>query len=138
MPASPHHSPKTKSPRKRGAQPGNTNSRHHGAPRGNRNASKYGFYSKWFPTEVHARLDRDRLGQLDDEEFALTTTLDGVIADMQNLELTHDQKAVSARTVGLLVGRIESIHRSRKVVYDQQTTLDKAIEELKYIPADED
>ena len=42
------------------------------------------------------------------------------------------------RSIALAIGRIESLHRSRKVIYDNQTTLDKALDELKYIPVEED
>lgn len=57
---------------------------------------------------------------------------------MEDEHLTHDQIAVASRAVGLLSGRIESIHRSRKVIYDNQTTIDKVWEELKSIPPEED
>jgi hypothetical protein len=44
----------------------------------------------------------------------------------------------SASAISLAVGRIESIHRSRKAIYENQTTIQKALDELKYIPVDED
>jgi len=52
--------------------------------------------------------------------------------------MDHDRYILALRTVCLAFGRIESIHRSRKVIYDNQTTLEKALEELKYIPWEED
>jgi hypothetical protein len=131
-------SPSSSNPRKRGGQPANTNSLRHGAPRGNTNAAKHGFYSHWFTRQEHARLDRDFLGQLDDEEAGLDILIDRIFASMENEKLDHDRVVVASRAVSLMVGRIESIHRSRKAIYDNQTTIDKAIEELKYIPVDED
>jgi hypothetical protein len=52
--------------------------------------------------------------------------------------MTFDIILAASRAVSLAVGRIESIHRSRKAIYDNQTTIDKAMEELKYIPFEED
>ncbi len=124
--------------RKRGGQLANTNSLHHGAPRGNTNAAKHGFYSHWFTRQEHKRLDRDFLGQLDDEEASLNILIDRIFATMEDEKMDHDRYVVATRAVSLAVGRIESIHRSRKAIYDNQTTIDKAIEELKYIPVDED
>ena len=125
-------------PRKRGGQPGNTNTLHHGAPRGNTNAAKHGFYSHWFTREEHKRLDRDIQGELNDEETSLNILIDRIFATMNDEKMTHDKVVVATRAVALAVGRIESIHRSRKAIYDNQTTLDKALDELKYIPFEED
>jgi len=124
--------------KKGGAPRGNRNALGHGAPPKNKNAVKHGLYSHWFSRQEHTRLDKETLGELDDEEFGLKITLDRLIHSMQDERLTHDQIAVAARAVGLLSGRIESIHRSRKVIYDNQTTIDKALEELKSIPPEED
>ena len=126
------------SPRKRGAPVGNKNASGHGGTRGNKNAAKHGFYSHWFTPEENKRLDRDRLGELDDEEFILNTMLDRILASTVKENMTHDQYVVDGRAVALIVGRIESIHRSRKAIYDNQTTLDKALEDLKYIPLEQD
>jgi hypothetical protein len=124
--------------KKGGAPLGNRNALGHGAPPKNKNAVKHGLYSHWFSRQEHTRLDKETMGELDDEEFGLKITLDRLIHSMQDERLTHDQIAVAARAVGLLSGRIESIHRSRKVIYDNQTTIDKALEELKSIPPEED
>jgi hypothetical protein len=78
-------------------------------------------------------------GELDDEENSLKIMLDRIFHSMHvDKTLTHDQKVVTSRGVALLSGRIESIHRSRKVVYDNQTALDKVWDELKFIPPEED
>jgi hypothetical protein len=130
--------PKGKPRRKRGGQPGNRNSSHHGAPRGNKNAAKHGFYSKWFTRDEHKRLDTDRLGQLDDEEFILNAMIDRIISTMGPKPWDPDKTIVAGRAVSLAVGRIESIHRSRKAVYENQTNLEKILDDLKYIPMDED
>jgi hypothetical protein len=129
----------TKSIKNKGGAPlGNTNALNHGAPRGNKNAAKHGFYSHWFTRQEHKRLDHDILGELDDEETSLTILIDRIFSSMSGEEMTHDKYVAATRAVALAVGRIESIHRSRKAIYDNQTTLDKALEELKYIPLEED
>ena len=130
--------PQTTRP-KRGAPVGNKNANQHGAPRGNTNAAKHGFYSRWFTREEHKRLDEDSLGQLSDEEKSLTIIIDRIFAAMKvEKDMNFDKVLAAARAVSLMVGRIESIQRSRKVIYDNQTTVDKAIEELKYLPDQED
>jgi len=63
--------------------------------------ARHGYYFHTFTRLEHERLDRDTLGKLEDKEYSLK----------------------------FLVGRIESIHRSRKVIYDSQTSMDKAYEE---------
>ena len=129
--------PKTTRP-KRGAPAGNKNAAQHGAPHGNSNATKHGLYSFWFTPEEHKRLDNDYLGQLDDEENSLNIVIDRIFAAMKEEKMTFDKVLAAARAVSLAVGRIESIHRSRKAIYDNQTSVEKAMEELKYIPFEED
>jgi len=109
-----------------------------GGQPGNKNALKHGFYSFWFTHKEKLRLDKDILGKLDDEEKSLNIMIDRIFAAIEKEEMTLDQSLAASRAVSLAVGRIESIHRSRKTVYDNQTTLQKALEELKYIPFEED
>ncbi|MCX6033838.1 MAG: hypothetical protein NTV38_02505 [Chloroflexi bacterium] len=112
-------------------------SRKRGAPLGNTNALKHGFYSHWFSRHEEKRLDRDLLGQLADEEISLNIVIDRIFAAMKEGILPEDKILEVARAVSLAVGRIESIHRSRKAIYENQTTIQKALDELKYIPVDE-
>jgi hypothetical protein len=118
--------PEKGAPHQRGGQPGN------------KNALKHGFYSFWFTHQEKIRLDRDMLGRLEDEEKSLNITIDRIFAMMKEEKMTFDKALAASRAVSLAVGRIESIHRSRKVIYENQTTLDKVWEELKYIPFEED
>jgi hypothetical protein len=121
-----------------GAVPCEENPRRRGGQPGNRNAVKHGLYSHWFSPQEHRRLDRDILGQLDDEEIGLNILIDRIFATMAEEKMSHDKVVVATRAVALAVGRIESIHRSRKAIYDNQTTIAKALDELKYIPFEED
>lgn len=109
-----------------------------GAPVGNNNALKHGFYSRYFTKLEVDRLDTDVKGELQDEEELLRLYLARVAATLEDAHMDHDKYVSDTRTVSLAIGRIESIQRSRKVVYDNQTTLDKVWEELKYISPDED
>ncbi len=112
--------------------------RKRGAPVGNNNALKHGFYVRSFTQAEVDRLDSDVKGELHDEETLLRLYLARVADTLNDGKMNHDKYVIDLRAVSLAVGRIESLHRSRKVIYDQQTTLDKALEELKYIPPDED
>ena len=130
--------PQTTRP-KRGAPAGNKNAAQHGAPRGNSNAAKHGFYSHWFTQLEHKRLDEDSLGQLSDEEKSLTIIIDRIFAAMKDeQDMNFDKVLAAARAVSLMVGRIESIQRSRKAIYDNVTTVGEAMDECKRLPIAED
>jgi hypothetical protein len=118
--------PEGDTPRKRGGQRGNTN------------AFKHGFYSHTFTRPENKRLDNGILGQLDDEEALLHVLVARTAEAMGSREMAYDEYVVALRAVSLAVGRIESIHRSRKAIYDSQTVLEKVWEELKYLPPEED
>ena len=117
---------KGSSPRKPGGQPGN------------KNAHKHGFYSYRFTHLERKRLDRDMQGKLEDEEETLYVMVDRILAQMKTEDLDFDRYLAATRAVSLAFGRIVSIHRTRKAIYDYQTTIEKAMEELKYIPFEED
>jgi len=124
--------------RKRGGQPGNTNSLNHGAPAGNNNAIRHGFYSSAFTRPDQEHLENSVQGELNDEEECLRLLAYRVVASMSEADMDHDRYVLALRIICLAFGRIESIHRSRKFIYDKNTTLEKALEELKYLPLEED
>jgi hypothetical protein len=109
-----------------------------GAPPGNQNALKHGFYSHSFTRFDLKRLENNVQGELKDEEELVRLLIDYSVHSMKDENMNHDRYIIALRTVSLALGRIESIHRSRKAIYDNTTTMEKAIEELKYIPWDED
>ncbi len=90
------------------------------------------------PIRKRRGLGRGCLGEFNDEEALLTTLIGRTAESIRDCKLTHDEYVVALRAVSLAIGRIESLHRSRKVIYDNQTTLDKALDELKIIPVEED
>jgi uncharacterized protein YjcR len=109
-----------------------------GAPPGNHNAFKHGFYSQLFSRSEKARLDQGVHGELVDEETLLRTLIFRTGETMKGRQLSHEEAVVALRAVALAIGRIESLHRSRRVIYENQTSLEKALEELKYILPEED
>ena len=119
MPRSPSH-------RKRGGQPRNVN------------ALKHGFYSHSFTHLESNRLDAGTKGEFFDEEHLLRVLIARTVETMKDRSMSHEDLVGTLRTVSLAVGRIESLHRSRKVIYDKGTTLQEALEELKYLPLEED
>ena len=109
-----------------------------GAPPGNNNALKHGFYSHSFTKSDLKRLEQNVQGELFDEEELIRLLIDYAVNSMKDEKMNHDRYIVALRAVSLALGRIESIHRSRKAIYDNTTSLDKVWEELKYIPFEED
>ena len=98
----------------------------------------HGFYSHTFTRSENKRLDDGILGQLDDEEALLHVLLGRTAEAIKARDLTFEENVILLRAVSLASGRIESIHRSRKAIYDNQTTLEKVWEEPKYLPPEED
>jgi hypothetical protein len=124
--------------RPRGGQPGNHNSLGHGAPPGNNNNVKHGFYSSAFKQVEIKRLEQELQGELNDEEECIRLIvrryLDSKDADRE----VQENYLLAIRAVCLAFGRIESFHRTRRAVYDKQTSLDQVWEELKYLPPEVD
>jgi hypothetical protein len=125
-------------PPRRGAPRGNKNALYHGAPRRNQNASRHGLYSQFFTRQESISLDNNRLGKLQDEENCMNIILYRIFKTMKNEEMDHLAIVNAARVIALVGGRIESIHRSRKVIYENSTPMEQAMEELKYLPVEED
>jgi hypothetical protein len=125
------------SPR-RGAPKGNKNALNHGAPLGNKNASRHGLYSQFFTRQESVSLDNNRLGKLQDEENCMNIILYRIFKTTKNGEMDHLSVLNDARVIALVGGRIESIHRTRKVIYEKTTPFEQAEEELKYLPVEED
>ena len=111
------------------------------APIGNTNAVKHGFYAHSFTGQEKHLLAAGIKGELKDEEELLRTFINRTIQTMNDSPLPAEEAeamVIALRAISLAVGRIESIHRSRRIIYDQATTFDKAMEELKYLPIEQD
>jgi hypothetical protein len=90
------------------------------------------------PFPKKRRLENDIQGELNDEESLLRILIDSTATSMICEEMNHEKYVVTLRADALAIGRIESLHRTRKAIYDNHTTLDKVWEELKYLPVEED
>jgi hypothetical protein len=112
--------------------------RQRGGQPGNNNAYKHGFYAHTFTSSENERLDNNILGEFKDEEALMRSLISRSAEAMKKGEMTYYDYIVALRAVVLAVGRLESLHRTRKAIYDKQTTLDQALDELKYIPWEED
>jgi hypothetical protein len=125
--------------RNRGGAPrGNTNALHHGAPFGNNNAVKHGFYSTAFTRPEIKRLEQELQGELDDEEECLRLIVRRYLDAKDADPLVQANYLLAIRAICLAFGRIESFHRTRRLIYDKQTTLDQVWDELELIPPEED
>jgi hypothetical protein len=113
--------------RKPGGQPGNTN------------AFRHGFYAQSFSEAEMNRLDRDIEGEFLDE-IALARTnacrLAELLKDYRNMSLNDVVSASNA--LNNYLDRIQSLSRSQRFMYRNQTTLEQALEELSRIPPELD
>jgi hypothetical protein len=116
----------TRRKRKRGGQPRNTN------------AFKHGFYSRLFSKLELDELDLGVKGELFDEENILRILIMRAFESTKGRQMTHEEHVAFLKAASVTVGRIESLQRSRKAIYDQATTLEKALEELLYLPVEQD
>ena len=110
-----------------------------GAPLGNTNALRHGFYSRFFTRTENAGLDSDIKGEFVDE-----INLARVNA-IRIAEMLKDYKSMSmadfiAASNGLrnYLNCIRSLSRDQRFMYQNMTTIEQALEELKDIPFDED
>jgi hypothetical protein len=125
-------------PDKGGAPRGNTNACHHGAPFGNNNAVKHGFYSSAFKRTELNRLEKELQGELNDEEECIRLIVRRYLDSKDESIEVQQGYLLAIRAICLAFGRIESFHRTRRVLNDKQTSLDQVWEELKMIPPEED
>jgi hypothetical protein len=127
--------------RTRGDSPASASSlkRTRGGQRGNINARRHGFYSKSFtPSEMQA-LDSNVKGEFHDEINAArvhASHLAELMKDYKNMPLQDFISASNA--LNNYLDRIQSLTRAQKFIYNNQTTIEKAIEELANIPPEED
>ncbi len=113
--------------RKRGAQPGNSN------------AFRHGFYSKAYTQSDMQQLDTNVKGEfLDEINLARVNAshLAELMKDYKNMPLADFISASNA--LNNYLDRIQSLSRAQRFIYQNQTTIEKALEELKDIPPDQD
>jgi hypothetical protein len=113
--------------RKRGGQPGNEN------------AFRHGFYCKSFSSADMQALDENIKGEFLDEislARVQASHLAELMKDYKNMSLEDYVSASNA--LNNYLDRIQSLTRAQKYIYQNQTTTEKALEELSPIPPEQD
>ena len=113
--------------RKRGAQPGN------------KNAFRHGFYSPSFTSGEMRCLDSNVKGEFHDEINLARVNANRLAELLKDYKTMPFEEVVSAsNALNNYLDRIQSLSRAQKFVYQNQTTIEKALEELGAIPPEED
>jgi hypothetical protein len=113
--------------RKRGAQPGNNN------------AVRHGFYSRFFTRAEMSGLDSDVKGEFHDEiNLARVNAirLAEVLQDYKSMSI--EDFIAASNALSHYLDRIRSLTRAQKFIYQNQTTIEQALEELKDLSPYED
>jgi hypothetical protein len=134
-----NHQSKINNPKShRKASPMPTSPNHkRGAPPGNHNAYKHGFYA--IKPAVLSRLNTDIKGEFIDEIDVLRSLVDATLAIFSKTgHPTLEQCQTTLRGVSQAFDTMKSLYLTQKFLYNNQTTIQKIMEELSAIPPDED
>jgi len=113
--------------RKRGGQPGN------------KNAFRHGFYSPSFTSAEMRSLDSNVKGEFHDEINLARVNANRLAELLKDYKTMPFEDVVSAsNALTNYLDRIQSLSRAQKYIYQNQTTIEKALEELGNIPPEED
>jgi hypothetical protein len=113
--------------RKRGGQPGN------------KNRLTHGFYSASFTKNESRSLNTDVKGEFQDELSLLYVLIKRTAESINNdPNVAPDVYLNALRAITQAIARIESLRRSQHYLYNNQTTIEKALEELAFIPPEQD
>jgi hypothetical protein len=120
-------------------QPSTTGKRKRGAPFGNQNRLLHGFFSDSFTRKESKSLDTNIKGEFHDEISLLYVLINRTAQSINdNPNVAPDVYLNALRTITQAIARIESLRRSQRFLYSNQTTIEKAMQELAYIPPDQD
>ena len=114
-----------------------TTKRKRGGQRGNKNAIKHGFYA--IQPEVLVRLSTQLKGEGTDETDLLRSLIDktnSAFCAIENPTLEECQTTLSG--ISQAVDTMKGLYLMQKALYNNQTTIEKAIEELSSIPPEND
>lgn len=113
--------------------------RKRGAPFGNHNALRHGFYSRSFTRTENSGLDSDIKGEFHDEinlARVNANRLAELLKDYKRMPFEHVIAASNA--LNHYLDRIQSLTRAQRAVFQNLTTIEQALEELKDIPPEQD
>jgi len=123
--------------RKRDYDPTTGKKRERGAQPGNNNALKHGFYA--IKPEVLSRLSTELKGEGFDEIDLLRSLIDETASNFYaTVHPTLEQCQTTLRGVSQAMDTMKGIYLMQKVLYNNQTTIEQALEELNYLPPQED
>ena len=113
--------------------------RKRGGQSGNSNALRHGFFSRSFTQAELHDLDQNVKGEFIDE-IALARVnaahLAELLKDYRNISL--DDFVSASNALNNYLASIQSLSRSQRFMYRNQTTLEQALAELAQIPPEED
>ena len=119
--------------------PSKTPKRKRGAPYGNHNRLVHGFFSHSFTKTESRSLKKDVKGEFLDELSLLYVLINRTAESINNdPNVPPDVYLNALRTITQAIARIESLRRSQHYLYNNQTTIEKALEELAFLPPEED
>ncbi len=117
--------------------PSPSSKRKAGAPIGNQNALKHGFYA--IKAEVLARLSTDIKGEFLDEIDVLRSLVDTNLRVFNaNEHPTLEQCQTTLRGISQSFDTMKGLYLVQRVLYNNQTSVEKALEELADIPPELD
>jgi len=120
-------------------QPSLTPKRKRGAPAGNQNRLVHGFFSTSFTKKESHSLNTNLKGEFQDELSLLYILINRTAESINNdPDVAPDVYLDALRAITQAIARIESLRRSQRYLYNNQTTIEKALEELAFIPPEED
>jgi len=122
-----------------GNQPSTPPKRKRGAPLGNQNRLVHGFFSTSFTKKESHSLNTNVKGEFQDELSLLYILINRTAESINNNpNVAPDVYLDALRAITQAIARIESLRRSQRYLYNNQTTIEKALEELAFIPPEED
>jgi len=120
-------------------RPPETPKRRKGGQPGNDNALRHGFYSRSFTRADMASLDSDVKGEFHDEINLARVNANRLADLLKDYKSMPIQDIIStAHALSNFLDRIRSLSRDQRFMYQNLTTIEQALEELKDIPFDED
>jgi hypothetical protein len=120
-------------------QPSTPPKRKRGAPFGNQNRLVHGFFSTSFTKKESHSLDTNVKGEFQDELSLLYILINRTAESINNdPHVAPDVYLNALRAITQAIARIESLRRSQHYLYNNQTTIEKALEELAFLPPEED
>jgi hypothetical protein len=116
-----------------------TPKRHRGGQPGNQNARRFGIYSGSFSPAELENLDVNVEGEfLDEISIARIQVLRlaEIVKDYKHMPL--DEYIAASNALCHYLDRIQRLSRAQHLIYQNQTTLEQALEELSKIPPEVD